>query len=132
MGDKAQEHNVTIELAEENCKELFLLCEESLLVRAIRNVVQNAIEAMPDGGIVGIQCLKAGDSVVIRVTDSGRGIDEQRLRYLGLPYYCTKEQGIGLGLMISSKIIQDHYGTIAIASELHRGTVVDITLPAYR
>ncbi|TGV28071.1 histidine kinase, partial [Mesorhizobium sp. M00.F.Ca.ET.186.01.1.1] len=66
---------------------------------------------------------------LVRVTDQGHGIPEELLPRLGELFYSTKETGTGLGLLVSSKIIRDHGGTLEITSKLGKGTTVMITLP---
>ncbi|SFT19909.1 GAF domain-containing sensor histidine kinase [Paenibacillus sp. BC26] len=132
LAAEALQNGVSIEVASEGPIGACLYCDEQLLKRAIMNVVKNGIDAMPDGGVVKVICMDTGDRVIIRVEDAGRGIAPERIRYLGQPFYGTKEQGIGLGLMTSYKIIHEHHGEIDIESELKRGTVVRISLPAIR
>ncbi|MFB5190584.1 PAS domain S-box protein [Alicyclobacillus fastidiosus] len=93
------------------------------------NIVKNAIEAMPDGGHVHLLVNVEGEMVSIRIQDEGVGIDEERIKHLGEPFYTTREKGSGLGLMVSYKIVRDHGGDIDITSSTHRGTAVEIRLP---
>ncbi|SDW68690.1 GAF domain-containing sensor histidine kinase [Paenibacillus sp. CF384] len=130
LSTEALQNGVSIEVEVEGPGNFYLYCDEQLLKRAIINVVKNGIDAMPDGGVVKVTCVDTGNRVIIRVADTGRGIEPERIPYLGQPYYGTKEQGIGLGLMTSYKIIHEHHGEIEITSELNRGTVVEISLPA--
>lgn len=105
-------------------------CEENQLKQVFINVLKNAIEAMPSGGKIMIEVsTHASKGVLIRFTDQGAGIPEERIPRLGEPFYTTKEKGTGLGLMVSSKIIQEHQGQIRFISKLNHGTVVEIWLP---
>lgn len=109
----------------------FILCECNQLKQAFINILKNAIEATPMGGEILIQIEYAPDQnqVNIRFTDYGCGIEQERIPYLGEPFYSLKENGIGLGLMICYKIIEKHQGKIFIESEIDKGTTVNINLP---
>ena len=65
------------------------------------------------------------------IKDDGCGIDEDRIKHLGEPFYSMKEKGTGLGLTISNKILADHQATIRYSSQLGQGTVVEIYLPIH-
>nr|WP_284037993.1 ATP-binding protein [Neobacillus sp. 114] len=94
------------------------------------HILQNAVEAMPNGGIIEVHALRCGsDSIKISFMDKGNGISKERINKIGEPFYSTKEKGTGLGLMISHKIVQEHGGTIEIKSEVNKGTTVDVILP---
>ncbi|MGF9767165.1 PAS domain S-box protein [Bacillus albus] len=109
----------------------FILCENNQLKQAFINILKNAIEATPMGGVILIQIEYVPDKnlVNIRFIDHGCGIEKERLPYLGEPFYSIKENGIGLGLMICYKIIEKHQGEIFIESEVGKGTTVNIALP---
>ncbi|MFJ8452451.1 PAS domain S-box protein [Bacillus paramycoides] len=109
----------------------FILCECNQLKQAFINILKNAIEATSMGGEILIQIEYVPDQnhVNIRFTDYGSGIEQERIPYLGEPFYSIKENGIGLGLMICYKIIEKHQGKILIESEVGKGTTVNINLP---
>ncbi|MDH4424781.1 MULTISPECIES: PAS domain S-box protein [Bacillus] len=109
----------------------FILCEENQLKQAFINILKNAIEATPMGGeiLIQIEYVPDQNQVNIRFTDYGCGIEQERIPYLGEPFYSLKENGIGLGLMICYKIIEKHQGKILIESEVGKGTTVNINLP---
>ncbi|RTE10975.1 hypothetical protein EJQ19_04355 [Paenibacillus whitsoniae] len=67
--------------------------------------------------------------MLIRLSDEGCGIPPDVLLKLGQPFITTKEQGTGLGFMVSKKIIENHAGTVNVQSEVGKGTVIDIRLP---
>jgi len=108
-----------------------VLCNENQLKQVFLNVIKNGIEAMPDGGELRINCFTIGNKVKIIITDEGGGIPPELLPKLGEPFVTTKEKGTGLGLMISSRIIEEHNGKLDIVSQVDLGTRVTITLPAY-
>ncbi|WP_309119678.1 PAS domain S-box protein [Paenibacillus sp.] len=104
-------------------------CDDNQLKQVFLNVMKNAIEAMPNGGNLRVAVGKEARHVAIRFADEGPGIDEQALGKLGDPFYTTKEQGTGLGLMICHKIIQEHGGEMKFESKIGNGTIVTIRLP---
>ncbi|MEH7463409.1 ATP-binding protein [Bacillus thuringiensis] len=109
---------------------LYIDCSEKQLKQVFINVLQNSIEAMPNGGEIIITARKTSDTeVMICISDEGIGIPEERIVKLGEPFYSTKEKGTGIGLMISYKIIERHQGRIHIKSNVGVGTSVKIYLP---
>lgn len=104
--------------------------EENQLKQVFINLIKNAIEAIDGHGEV-LLCttLKDERHVQITLSDTGCGISEELIHKLGAPFFTTKEKGTGLGLMISSKIMKDHNGSLEIKSKMNKGTVVEITLP---
>jgi len=106
--------------------------DEKQLKQVFMNLMFNALQAMPDGGELGIDLFhdKEKDIVKIKLADSGCGIDKKHLSKLFDPFFTTKAQGTGLGLSICQRIIESHNGRIAIESEKNKGTQVHITLPA--
>ncbi|MEY9869725.1 two-component system sporulation sensor kinase A [Peribacillus sp. B2I2] len=103
--------------------------EPNQLKQVFTNVVNNAIEAMPNGGKLHIQLNYEGASAMIRFIDQGCGISNERMKHIGQPFYSTSEKGTGLGLMVSTKIIHEHNGEIHFSSEVGKGTIVEIILP---
>ncbi|KIL42115.1 histidine kinase [Gordoniibacillus kamchatkensis] len=106
-----------------------VLCDENQIKQVFINVLNNSIEAMPDGGVIVIEVFAKNGNIVFLFTDQGVGIPEERIPRLGEPFYTTKEKGTGLGLMVSYKIIENHHGRMSITSELGRGTTVEVSLP---
>ncbi|NKE07468.1 ATP-binding protein [Mesobacillus selenatarsenatis] len=106
-----------------------LLCDENQMKQVFINLIKNAMEAMPNGGTVSVQSKIDGSLASISVTDEGCGIPPEILAKLGEPFYTTKQNGNGLGLMVTKKIIEEHEGTFNIESQLEKGTCVTIQLP---
>ncbi|MFJ7729676.1 EAL domain-containing protein [Neobacillus sp. NPDC097160] len=105
-------------------------CDDNQIKQVFVRILQNAVEAMPTGGIIRVQICKEGsDFVRITFIDQGCGISKERMKMIGEPFYSTKEKGTGLGLMISQKIVKEHGGEIVIDSVLHQGTTVHVMLP---
>ncbi|MED2971300.1 PAS domain S-box protein [Fictibacillus sp. B-59209] len=104
--------------------------EGNQIKQVLINVIKNAIEAMSQGGTIKIKTsMQKEEFVCLTIQDEGIGISEERLNRLGEPFYSNKEKGIGLGLMVSLKIIENHKGTITFSSKINEGTTVTILLP---
>lgn len=107
----------------------FIKCEENQIKQVIVNLVKNSIEAMPQGGKITIKVEHKEPYLVISVIDNGIGIPEENIHLLGKPFYTTKSEGTGLGLMVSKKIVQNHNGKFEMSSIPDEGTTVTISLP---
>ncbi|WNF21239.1 PAS domain S-box protein [Mesobacillus jeotgali] len=105
-------------------------CDENRLKQVFLNFIKNGIEAMPDGGDLKVRTEIQDDNVVISIKDTGVGIPPETLKKIGEPFYTTKKNGNGLGLMVSFKIIESHNGKVYIESEQNKGTTFKIMLPA--
>jgi signal transduction histidine kinase len=100
------------------------------LKTAFRNVIANAVEAISQQGEVALSIGRRGPVFTIAVRDSGPGMSRETVERIFDLYFSTKDAGTGLGLPIAKKIIEEHGGTIRVASEPGRGTTVTIELPA--
>jgi PAS domain S-box-containing protein len=96
------------------------------------NIILNAMDAMPEGGTLRIQADQEGREVVVRIADTGTGIQPQHLPQIFDPFFTTKGigKGTGLGLSISYAIIKEHEGHITVESEAGKGTCFTIFVPA--
>ncbi|WP_276355625.1 ATP-binding protein [Cohnella caldifontis] len=96
------------------------------------NLLKNGIEAMPDGGTITIamRTVPEDRAVTVRVADEGVGIPEENMPRVGEPFFTSKPNGNGLGLMVSQRIIAHHKGTLSIQSRAGIGTTVEVKLPA--
>lgn len=101
--------------------------DEVLLRQAFINLIQNSVEAMPQGGLLTIKAF-IGDFLDIFISDTGHGISENMQDKIFLPFFTTKEKGTGLGLAIVHKIIVSHGGNITVESN-EKGTTFRIRLP---
>ncbi|ALF10425.1 cache domain-containing protein [Parageobacillus thermoglucosidasius] len=123
-------HHVTVQYSiDEQLPPLY--CDENQLKQVFINIIKNAIEAMPNGGILRIEAKQRLDSILICITDEGCGIPKERMATLGEPFYSTKEKGTGLGLMVSFKIVEAHGGKMNIYSEEGKGTTVCLLFPIF-
>jgi PAS domain S-box-containing protein len=105
-------------------------CDENRLKQVFLNFIKNGIEAMPDGGDLYVSAEVENNNVEISIKDTGVGIPPEKLQKIGEPFYTTKKEGTGLGLMVSFKIIESHKGKVYIESEQNKGTTFRILLPA--
>lgn len=103
--------------------------DRNALNRSFSNLISNAIQAMPSGGSLTISVRAAGDMAEIRFQDTGMGIPPERLGSLFDDFVTTKRRGLGLGLAIVRKIIQQHFGTIDVQSRVDAGTTFIVRLP---
>ncbi|PLT28944.1 ATP-binding protein [Peribacillus deserti] len=108
-----------------------ILCEGNQLKQVFINLLKNSFEALPDGGKIHIEIGKDEHATEIIIEDNGTGIPEHVLSNIGKPFYTTKEDGTGLGFMITERIIEMHKGTLQIESEVGKGTRVQIILPGF-
>jgi signal transduction histidine kinase len=95
-----------------------------------RNLITNAIQATAAGGRVSIATVRDGDHVEISVADTGSGIPADRLSKVFDDFVTTKRRGLGLGLAISKRIVEQLDGTITVESEVGRGTSFTLRFPA--
>ncbi|MDG5789559.1 ATP-binding protein [Evansella sp. AB-P1] len=107
----------------------FVYGDESQLKQVFINVIKNGKEAMPNGGKLLISTSQTEKNVIIEITDTGEGISETVIKKIGTPFFSTKENGTGLGMMITKKIIEEHNGLLIIKSEIEKGTVIRILIP---
>lgn len=103
------------------------------IARLLINLIQNALEAMPDDGKLRIGSrfthLAGANAVEITVSDNGVGIAKADLERIQQPFVTTKATGVGLGIPICKKIVEAHCGTFHIMSRIGKGTTVTVTLP---
>ena len=93
------------------------------------NVVLNAMEAMPQGGVLQVSTFTENDSVCIQVKDTGVGIPAEDLEHLFEPFFTRKTRGTGLGLANVKRILEEHGGRVEIDSTPDEGTEVLLRLP---
>jgi signal transduction histidine kinase len=106
-----------------------VLVDSTLFSRAVTNVIENAIQAMPGGGRVSVSAERSGGHVVLRVADTGVGMDPVATARAFEPYFSTKTAGSGLGLPNARRNLELSGATITLESALGQGTIVTITLP---
>lgn len=133
MSAQANLYGVTIHLNKGECPvPLVLYGVENKLKQVFINIIKNGIEATHEGGEIIIEINQYGNDIELQFKDGGCGISSELLSKLGQPFFTTKENGTGLGLMVCYGIIKSHGGTMVIDSEAGIGTTVTIRLPLYQ
>ncbi len=103
--------------------------DEVLMRQALANIIQNAVEAMPEGGTLTVRGKAQNRDLTIVVHDTGLGIEPENLKRIFLPFFTTKDRGVGMGLALAHKIITAHGGRIDAESDTGKGTRFTVTLP---
>lgn len=106
--------------------------DKKQLQQVIWNIMLNAVQAMEGPGILSLFSGKENGAVKVVIKDTGQGIPPECLHEVFKPFFTTKHKGTGLGMTITKRIIEQHGGTILIASEVAKGTSVSILLPQYQ
>lgn len=122
------EINLDVHVPTEN---LYATCDQSQVQQAVLAIIINAIEAMHEGGRLSVSLQRDNGNAVIRIADTGVGIDEHDQRRIFEPFFTTKEEGhgTGLGLSVAFGIIQNHDGRIDVESAPGKGAAFTIILP---
>jgi len=125
---EASNIHITLQLHIES--NVMVMGDDSELREVLVNIVFNAIDAMPEGGMLSLTTRAAGDSVIIKVVDTGVGMYPEVRSKIFDPFFTTKgNAGLGLGLAVSFGIIRRHGGNIEVESQYGKGTEFRITLP---
>jgi len=107
--------------------------DRTLFARALTNVIENALHAMPGSGRLTVASRQSSvgrrQALIVEVTDTGVGMDADALNKIFEPYFSTKATGTGLGLTIAKRNIELNGGTIAVSSQRGIGTTVTMTVP---
>ncbi len=128
---RAESERVGVALETNYAREPLLIeGDRFALGRVYRNLITNAIQATGQGGRVTVTTARTGDQVEISVTDTGSGIAPERLSAIFEDFVTTKRRGLGLGLAISKRIVEQLDGIITVESELGRGTAFTMRFPA--
>ena len=106
-----------------------LQIDRDQMKQAFYNVIKNSFEAMKRGGILRIRTDRDDTHVLIRFTDTGRGMSPENLSRVFEPYFTTKASGTGLGLLIVRRIVREHGGELSIESNEGKGLTLTIRLP---
>ena len=106
-----------------------LVADPYQLKQVFTNLLLNAVQAMPNGGMITLKTERKGRSVNFVVSDTGSGITRPRMKKIFNPFFTTRKQGTGLGLAVTQNIVRNHKGRIAVSSRVGRGTTFTIALP---
>lgn len=124
---EAAMQNVAIEVAVPAQIKVQLVADR--IVQLLLNLMKNAIQAMPDGGLLAVSLQQKNGYVHIRVTDNGSGIPPEHLHRIFEPFWTSKAQGTGLGLALCRKVAEEHGGRLTVESTVGTGTVFVVSLP---
>lgn len=121
--------NLNIDHSKNNQADTHFVADAEQIKTCFSNLIINAVQAMPDGGELNITIAPEELHLTVLVSDTGHGIAPDALEQIFEPYYSTKETGIGLGLPLTRKLIEDHGGEIKVTSEVGKGTTFTVSLP---
>ena len=107
----------------------WIAADPELLHRALSNLALNALDAMPDAGLLTLRTTQNGDRVIVEVADTGDGLTAEESERLFTPYYTKKTHGTGLGLAIVQSVIRSHGGKVSVRSQPGHGTTFTVELP---
>ena len=100
-----------------------------MMKRVLINMLTNAVDAMPSGGRIRIECHEEGVKKTISISDTGKGIPEDVLELIWKPLFTTKAKGMGFGLSICKRLVECQGGSISVGSTEGKGTTFTISLP---
>jgi signal transduction histidine kinase len=126
---QSEQQNVKINIEQNGNGNALLEADPELLKTCFSNLMINAVQAMPDGGVLNVTVSPNSSAVQVEFADNGQGIATEALEQIFEPYYSTKETGIGLGLPLTKKIIEEHGGQISVRSEPDSGATFTVVLP---
>lgn len=130
METQAHLHNVDIEIKQEEWLKVY--CDRSQIKQVFINIIKNAIEVMSDsGGTISIDIYERNGDACMDVIDEGPGIPEHLIEKIKEPFFTTKKNGTGLGLMITNQILEKHDGSLTILNNEPKGSIFRIRLPLY-
>jgi len=128
--DRAEAENVHIRLSRQISSNAVIMADAGELREVLVNMIFNAVDAMPEGGTLTLSTRMAEGLVEISVSDTGVGMSEEVRSRIFDPFFTTKgKAGMGLGLSVSYGIISRHEGTVAVESEVGRGTTFRLKFP---
>lgn len=125
-----RKQNITFDINLDN--DAKIIADKEKLKQVFINLIFNGVQSMDSGGKLIIKTEKRENGIIIILKDTGIGISKENLNKVFDPFFTTKEKGVGLGLSVSDRIIQDHNGYITIDSIVGQGTQIDIYLPLVR
>ncbi len=130
VGIEAAAQNVTIKVDAPVPLRAHVVADR--IVQLLLNLMKNALQAMPDGGVLTIGLRQKSTTAHISVKDSGSGIAPEHLRHIFEPFWTSKAQGTGLGLALCRKVAEEHGGGLSVKSSLGAGSEFIVTLPVVK
>ncbi len=117
--------------SEDKSGDIVIVGAKKALFGALINLLENALQASPEGGLVSLKAFPKNDKIIFEVRDSGAGISKEMQSRIFEPFFTTKAQGTGLGLAIALGVVRAHHGEIEIISDpaRHAGTTFQLSLP---
>lgn len=109
--------------------EATVLIDEASIRSALVNLLLNSVQAMPTGGLLTVSSRRFDGQLLLRITDTGRGMTVEQTEKVFEPFYTTKSNGLGLGMAFAKRVIEQHRGSIRVTSRIGEGTEVEIDLP---
>ncbi|TLD40264.1 MAG: Signal transduction histidine kinase [Candidatus Jettenia ecosi] len=106
-----------------------IIMDSTQMKQVFLNIIKNAVESMPDGGMLTVETMTEGKYIKINIIDRGKGMNAKTMKNIFTPFFTTKMDGTGVGLAVSQKIVDDHGGYIKVNSSLSEGTTFSIYLP---
>ncbi len=130
IASSAREKNVVVNISGQSNMELIL--DQAHCRQILLNLALNAIEAMPEGGHLGMRAYRDNGDAILVVSDDGVGMNEDTLKRVLRPFFTTRSGGSGLGLSVTNQLVEANGGTMNIESEAGVGTTVTITFQKER
>lgn len=109
-----------------------IMVDQTLMKRMLDNLILNALQAMPDGGQLGVELSETEEDVIMVIQDTGIGIPEDNLNKMFQPLFTTKPKGTGLGLPVCKRIVEAHGGDITVESQVGKGSTFTVRIPKKR
>jgi signal transduction histidine kinase len=106
--------------------------DPELIKTCLFNVFQNSFQVMPDGGHLTINVRNDGSAIIISMSDTGSGLDEKHIEKVFEPFFTTRDRGLGLGLAMTKRVIEEHGGRVSFAINEGQGSTVELVLPSGR
>lgn len=112
-----------------NIEDVVVFADKSQIKQILVNIILNSIEAVEESGEIHINILEKGNKGVIEIIDNGCGIEEEYKAKIFQPFFTLKPHGTGIGLAVTSKLVEENKGKLIIDSQLGKGTKVTVALP---
>ncbi len=129
LSDRCTEQKISVEPKQEGRLPMVMV-DYRQIKTCFLNLFLNAIQSMPQGGSLFVESYANGGEVTVKIEDTGCGIPPENMARIFEPYFTTKDLGIGLGLALTKRIIEEHGGRLSISSVVNKGTTVTVNLPA--